>query len=76
MPVLTMDCPFWTVSIQVADRTPQAAGRLLAIGSDVTKHQAVVALRKGVLGSLRLYLEGDVAEAGQFEYFLGFVCLG
>jgi hypothetical protein len=62
--------------MQVSASTPQAARRLLAIGPDVAKLLAVVTLRKGVLGFVRLYLDGDVAEAGQFEYFLGFACSG
>jgi hypothetical protein len=38
----------------------------------VAKFLAVVALGKGVLGFVGLYLDRDVAEAGQLEYFLGF----
>jgi hypothetical protein len=53
--------------MQVTAPTPKSAGRLLAVGPDVAKLLAVVALRKGVLGSVRLRLDGCVAEDGQFE---------
>jgi hypothetical protein len=33
--------------------------------------RAVVTLRKGVLGFIILYLDGNVAEAGQFGNILG-----
>jgi hypothetical protein len=58
--------------MQVAATTPQAAGRLFAIGPDVAKFLAVVALFEGDLGFVGLYLDCDLAEAGQLEYFLGF----
>jgi hypothetical protein len=44
---------------------------LFAVGPDVAKRLAVVTLRKGVLGFKRLYLDGNVTEAGQFEKILG-----
>jgi hypothetical protein len=62
--------------MHVAAPTPQAAGILLPIGPDMAKLLAVVALCKEVFGFVRIYLDGDVAEAGQFEYFLGFACPG
>jgi hypothetical protein len=56
----------------VAAPTPQAAERLFAIGPDVAKLLTVVALHKGVVGFVRLYTDGNVAAAGQFEDVLGF----
>jgi hypothetical protein len=38
----------------------------------VAKLLAVIALGEGILVAVCLYLDGDVAEAGKFEYFLGF----
>jgi hypothetical protein len=37
---------------------------------------AVVALGEGILVAVCLYLDDDVAEAGQFEYFLRFCVPG
>jgi hypothetical protein len=48
----------------MAAPTPQAA-----VSPDVAKLLAVETLRKGVLGFIRLYLDGNVAEAGEFEDF-------
>jgi hypothetical protein len=45
-----------------------------ANSGDVAKFLAVVALRKGVFGFIGLYLDGNVAEAGQFKQVLGFCC--
>jgi hypothetical protein len=56
-----------TVSMMVAAPITQTAGRLFAVGPDVAKFLAVVALRKGVLGFIGLYLDGNVAEVGQFN---------
>jgi hypothetical protein len=53
--------------MQVTASTPQAEGRLPTICPDVSKFLAVVALRKGILRSVCLYLDGDAAEVGQFE---------
>jgi hypothetical protein len=64
----------WTVSMQVATPTPQTAGRLFAVGPDAAKFLAVVALRKGVLRFVGLYLDGNVAEVGQFKQILGLFC--
>jgi hypothetical protein len=50
-----------------AGATTKAAGRLLAICPDVSQFLPVVALRKGILRSVRLYLDGDVAEVGHFK---------
>jgi hypothetical protein len=44
---------------------------LFAVGPDVAKFLAVVTLRKGVLGFIILYPDGNMAEAGQFENILG-----
>jgi hypothetical protein len=49
-----------------------AAGRLFTVGPDVAKLLAVKTLGEGVLGFVWLYLHGNVAEAGEFEYILGF----
>jgi hypothetical protein len=56
--------------MHVAAPTPQTAGRLFADGPDVAKFLAVVALRKGILRSVGLYLDGNVAEIGQFKQVL------
>jgi hypothetical protein len=53
--------------MQVAVAISNAAGRLLAIFPDVPKFLAVLALCKGILRSVCLYLDGDVTEFGQFE---------
>jgi hypothetical protein len=50
--------------------TPQAAGRLFAVGPDLAKILAVVALRKVVLGLIRLYLDANVTEIGEFKQVL------
>jgi hypothetical protein len=47
------------------------SGRLFAVGPDVANLLAVVTMRKGVLGLIILYLDGNMAEAGQFEKVLG-----
>jgi hypothetical protein len=53
--------------MQVAAATPQAAMRLLAFCPEVDKFLAVVALCRGILRSVCLYLYGDVAEVGKFK---------
>jgi hypothetical protein len=65
---------FRTVSMQVAAPTPQTVGRLFAVGPDVAKFLAFVALRKGVVGFVGLYLDGNVAEVGQFKQVLVLCC--
>jgi hypothetical protein len=60
------------VLMQVAAPTPHAAGRLLAVGTDVANLLAVEILGEGELGFVCLYIDENVAEAGEFEYFLGF----
>jgi hypothetical protein len=40
----------------------------------VAKLLAVKALGEGRLGFVYIYFHGDVAEAGEVEYFLGFFC--
>jgi hypothetical protein len=47
---------------------------LLAVGPDVAKFLAVEALGEGGLRFVCLYLDANVAEAGQFEYVWGFCC--
>jgi hypothetical protein len=42
----------------------------------MAKLLAVVALCKTCLGSPSLNLDDDIAEAGQFEYFQGFLTSG
>jgi hypothetical protein len=42
----------------------------VAIGPDMTELLAVVTLHQSALGSVRLHLDGSVAEAWQMEYFL------
>jgi hypothetical protein len=60
--------PVRTVSMQVAaTHTPQAAVRLLAICPDVAKLLEIVALRKGILWFIHLYLDGNVAGARESE---------
>jgi hypothetical protein len=44
---------------------------LFAVGPDVAKLLAVVTLLKGVLRFIQIYLDGNMAEAGQFEKILG-----
>jgi hypothetical protein len=46
---------------------------LLTVCPDVAKLLAVKALSYGGLGFVCLYLNANVAEAGQFENFLGFL---
>jgi hypothetical protein len=58
--------------MQVAAPTPQTLGRLFSGDPDVAKLLALVALHKGVLRFIRLYLDGNVAEAGEFKRVLGF----
>jgi hypothetical protein len=53
--------------MQVAATTPQAGVRLLAVCPDMSRLLAVVALRKGILRSVCLYLDGDVREVGEFK---------
>jgi hypothetical protein len=65
MPVLKMTLLLLTVLVQLA-ASKQTAGWLFAIGPDVAKLLAVGALRKGILGLISLYLDGNVAEAGEF----------
>jgi hypothetical protein len=57
--------------VQVAATTPQTARGLLAVCPDVAELLAVVALSKPVLSFVRLYLDCNVAEAGQSEELLG-----
>jgi hypothetical protein len=52
----------WRVSTQVAAPSPQAMGRLLAVGPDVAESLAMLPLRKGILRFIRLYLDGNVTE--------------
>jgi hypothetical protein len=62
--------------MQVAVPTPQTAGRLFAAVPDVAKFLAVVALRKGVLGFIRLYLDGNVPikkDPSKDKYLLTFL---
>jgi hypothetical protein len=59
-----------TVFAQVAIPTPQARGRLFAISPDMAKLLAVVALHECVLWFALLYLDGTVAEAGEYEDIL------
>jgi hypothetical protein len=63
---------FRTLFVQVPAPAPQTTGRLFAVRPDVAKLLAVVALREGVLCSICLYLDGNVAEAWRLEDFLGF----
>jgi hypothetical protein len=49
----------------------QTAGWLFAIYPDVTELLAVVALRKGILASICLHPDSNVAESWQTENFLG-----
>jgi hypothetical protein len=49
-------------------------GVLLAVRPDVAKRLAVVTLRKGVLGFVIHFLDGNMAEAGQFEIVPGLCC--
>jgi hypothetical protein len=58
--------------MQVAAPTPQEAGRLFTVGPDVAKLLAIKTLGEGVLGFVCLYLHGNVAEAGEFQYILEF----
>jgi hypothetical protein len=51
---------------------PQAARWLFAICPYVAKLLAAVALRKGILGPVRLYPDSVVAEAWQTENILSF----
>jgi hypothetical protein len=51
----------------LATPTPQAAGRLFAVGPDVAKLLAFVTLCKGVLGFIILYLDGYMAEVGTLQ---------
>jgi hypothetical protein len=57
--------------VQVAAAAPQAAGRLLAVCPNVAELLTVVALLKAGLSFVRLNLDGNVAEVGQLEKFLG-----
>jgi hypothetical protein len=47
--------------------TSSRGGGLFAVGADMAKLLAVVTLRKVVFGFILLYLDGNMAEAGQFE---------
>jgi hypothetical protein len=58
--------------VQVAATTPQTTGGLLAVCPDVGEMLAVVALRKSILGFVRLYPDSNVAEVGQPEKLLEF----
>jgi hypothetical protein len=58
--------------VQVSAIAPQTARRLFAICPYLAKLLAVVALRKGILGSIRLHPDNNVAEVWQTENFLGF----
>jgi hypothetical protein len=58
----------------MAAPTPQAAGRLFAICPDVAELLAVKALGQGGLGFVCLYFNANMAEAGQFKNFVGFLC--
>jgi hypothetical protein len=53
---------------------PQAAGRLLAVCPVVAELLAVMVLGKGILGSVSLHPDSNVAEASQTENFLGLCC--
>jgi hypothetical protein len=64
------------VLVQVAAPTPHAAGRLFAVGPNVAKLLAVKTLGERGLGFIRLYLHGDMAEAGQLEDCGDFSVLG
>jgi hypothetical protein len=61
--------------VQVSAPALQTARRLFAISSYVAKLLAVVALRKEILGPIRLHPDSNVAEAWQTESFLGFFSL-
>jgi hypothetical protein len=50
--------------MQVIAPTPQSAGRLFVGNPEVAKLLALVALHKGVLRFIRLYLDGNVAAVG------------
>jgi hypothetical protein len=58
--------------VQVAAPTPHAAKRLLAVGPVVAKLLAVKTLGEGGLVFVRLYLDANVAEVGEYKYFRGF----
>jgi hypothetical protein len=58
--------------MQMAAPTPQAAGRLFTVSPHVAELLAVKALGQGFLGLVCLYLNANVAEAGKFEYVMGF----
>jgi hypothetical protein len=61
----------WALIVQVAASTPQTKAGLLAVCPDMDELLTVVALCKPVLSFVHLYLDGNVAEAGQLEKFLG-----
>jgi hypothetical protein len=55
----------------------QLGGRgLFAVGPDVAKLLAVVTLSKGVLGFIRLFLVGNMAETGHLKRSWDFAALG
>jgi hypothetical protein len=62
--------------MHVAAPTPQTAGRLFAVGPDVAKFLAVVALCKGVLGFVGLHLNGNVQRLDNLNRSWDFVVLG
>jgi hypothetical protein len=49
---------------------------LFAVGPDVAKLLAVVTLRKGLLGFIRFYLDGNMAKAGHLKRSWDFSALG
>jgi hypothetical protein len=65
-----------TVFIYVAAPTPQAPGRLLTVSPDVAKLLAVKELGECGFGLVCVYFDGNVAQAGEFEYILRFLSLG
>jgi hypothetical protein len=58
--------------MQVTTTTPQTSRGLLAVGPDMAKVLAVVALRKASVSSVQFYLDNNMVKVIQLEYLLRF----
>jgi hypothetical protein len=58
--------------MQMATTAPQSSRCLFAVGPDMAKILAEIALRKAFLSSAQLYLDNNMVNAVRLEYLLRF----
>jgi hypothetical protein len=61
---------FRAFSVQVATTAPQTSRGVLAVGPDIAKVLAVVALHKANLSSVKLCINNNMVKAVQPKYLL------